>query len=131
MRESKRADLIILAAAVADWRPARLSRRKIKKGTEGASIALVENPDILAELGARKKPHQTLVGFALETNDLEKNARAKLKRKRCDWIVANDVRAISAAASRAILMNAAGKRIVLPKLPKEDLALLILSHVLG
>jgi phosphopantothenoylcysteine decarboxylase / phosphopantothenate---cysteine ligase len=83
----KRADCIIMTAAVADWRPKCSSRRKIKKG--GArSIELVENPDILAEVGRLKKK-AVAVGFALETENLEKNALKKLKDKNLDIIVAN------------------------------------------
>lgn len=133
LKQAPRSDVILMAAAVADWRPAKASKAKIKK-TVGASchraIALTANPDILAELGRRKKPEQLLAGFALETNDLERNARSKLTRKRCDWIVANAAKAIGASSSRALLLGAHGERIPLPRLPKEDLAVLILSHLL-
>jgi phosphopantothenoylcysteine decarboxylase / phosphopantothenate---cysteine ligase len=131
---SAKTDVIIMAAAVADWRPSRTSRAKIKKTTASSkphSIALIENPDILAELGKKKKPHQILVGFALETEKLERNARAKLAHKRCDWIVANLSTSIGARQSSAILISADGRRTPLPRLLKEDLAVVILSHVLG
>jgi phosphopantothenoylcysteine decarboxylase/phosphopantothenate--cysteine ligase len=78
---------------VADWRPEQIAERKIKKGGEApAALSLIENPDILARL-SRPGPDRPrlVVGFAAETNDVEANARAKLKRKGCDWIVANDV----------------------------------------
>lgn len=129
-----KADVIVMAAAVADWRPSRASRAKIKKSTTRSkprSIALTENQDILAGLGKIKKPHQILVGFALETSNLERNARAKLKSKRCDWIVANTAATIGAAQSQALLLAADGRRIPLPRLSKEDLAMVILSHILG
>ena len=86
-------DVAVLVAAVADWRPVQVQPSKLKKtGAEPAPIALVENPDILAELSAPgpRRP-QLVVGFAAETEDLEANARAKLARKGCDWLVANDV----------------------------------------
>jgi phosphopantothenoylcysteine decarboxylase/phosphopantothenate--cysteine ligase len=85
-------DIAVCAAAVADWRPTELRNAKIKKGGTTPSIALSENPDILAALSARgpKRP-RLVVGFAAETEDLIANARAKLARKGCDWIVANDV----------------------------------------
>ncbi|MGC1302694.1 MAG: bifunctional phosphopantothenoylcysteine decarboxylase/phosphopantothenate--cysteine ligase CoaBC [Caulobacteraceae bacterium] len=86
-------DAAVLVAAVADWRPQTLSDRKIKKGsTAPEPLVLTENPDILAAL-SRPGPRrpQLVVGFAAETNDLEANAQAKLARKGCDWIVANDV----------------------------------------
>jgi phosphopantothenoylcysteine decarboxylase/phosphopantothenate--cysteine ligase len=89
------ADVAVCVAAVADWRPAEARERKIKKDGSGpAPIALVENPDILAALSkpTDRRP-RLVVGFAAETHDVEAHARAKLDRKGCDWIVANDVSA--------------------------------------
>ncbi|MCL4440132.1 MAG: bifunctional 4'-phosphopantothenoylcysteine decarboxylase/phosphopantothenoylcysteine synthetase, partial [Firmicutes bacterium] len=83
--------LVIKAAAVADYRPGEVSPQKIKKQGQAMQIELTRNPDILAELGRRKKAHQLLVGFAAETNDLEQNALAKLTGKNLDLLVANDV----------------------------------------
>ena len=80
-------DCVIMTAAVADWRPRYSARRKIKK-SERKTIELVENPDILAEVGSRKKD-KVVVGFALETENLEKNALKKLKDKNLDLIIAN------------------------------------------
>ena len=87
------ADAAVCVAAVSDWRPDTVFGVKLKKGREGPpSVTLVENPDILAALAAAGPARPALVvGFAAETNDLEVNAEAKLKRKGCDWIVANDV----------------------------------------
>ncbi|NBB16459.1 bifunctional phosphopantothenoylcysteine decarboxylase/phosphopantothenate--cysteine ligase CoaBC [Caulobacter sp. SLTY] len=87
------ADAAICVAAVADWRPDEAFGIKLKKGKDGPpAITLVENPDILATLAAHTPQRPTLVvGFAAETNDVEKHALAKLTRKGCDWIVANDV----------------------------------------
>lgn len=87
-REFRSADLAILSAAVADYRPENPVDQKIKKSGDARSITLVENPDILAGLGA-KKQKQILVGFALETNNQEENALSKLHRKNCDMIVLN------------------------------------------
>ncbi|MBC7985301.1 MAG: bifunctional phosphopantothenoylcysteine decarboxylase/phosphopantothenate synthase [Sphingomonadaceae bacterium] len=85
------ADAAILVAAVADWR-AEAAPAKIKKGDRGPpALALVENPDILASLAASPQRPALLVGFAAETCDVIAHARAKLARKGCDWIVANDV----------------------------------------
>ncbi|KRM87517.1 bifunctional phosphopantothenoylcysteine decarboxylase/phosphopantothenate--cysteine ligase CoaBC [Lacticaseibacillus thailandensis] len=86
------ADLVVMAAAVADFRPTTVSGNKIKKqsGDDALHLDLVQNPDILAEMGAQKS-HQYLVGFAAETNDLVANAQAKLERKGADMIVANPV----------------------------------------
>jgi phosphopantothenoylcysteine decarboxylase/phosphopantothenate--cysteine ligase len=89
------ADIFVAVAAVADWRPATRAQSKLKlKGNaeQAVSLHLVENPDILKRIASRRKDRPKLViGFAAETNDLEANARAKLMRKGCDWIVGNDV----------------------------------------
>jgi phosphopantothenoylcysteine decarboxylase/phosphopantothenate--cysteine ligase len=87
------ADCAIFAAAVADWRVEAPGREKIKKTKAGTpALALVENPDILATIAHDKtRRPQLVIGFAAETEDLITNAKAKLKRKGCDWIVANDV----------------------------------------
>ena len=87
------ADAAVCVAAVSDWRPDAVLPVKMKKGDGGPpNLALVENPDILAGLAAAGPRRPALVvGFAAETNDLEAHARAKLARKGCDWIVANDV----------------------------------------
>ena len=90
------ADAAVFVAAVADWRPAEPDRTKTKKAARGLSLALAENPDILATV-ARPGPRRPglVVGFAAETTaddpELEATARAKRLRKGCDWIVANDV----------------------------------------
>ncbi len=87
------ADVAVFVAAVADWRPDEAFGVKLKKGKDGPpSLHLVENPDILATLAASGPQRPILVvGFAAETNDVEDHARAKLARKGCDWIIANDV----------------------------------------
>jgi phosphopantothenoylcysteine decarboxylase/phosphopantothenate--cysteine ligase len=86
------ADIAVCVAAVADWRPQSLNGSKIKKGADGPpALSLVENPDILATLSKSNRRPKLVVGFAAETDDVEANAAAKLQRKGCDWIVANDV----------------------------------------
>jgi phosphopantothenoylcysteine decarboxylase / phosphopantothenate---cysteine ligase len=85
-------DVAVFAAAVADWRPRQESRKKIKKQGRPPTIELLENPDILSTVAHSKSNRPRLViGFAAETDDLIANAKAKLARKSCDWIVANDV----------------------------------------
>jgi phosphopantothenoylcysteine decarboxylase/phosphopantothenate--cysteine ligase len=86
-------DIAIFAAAVADWRVANEGEQKLKKTSAGMPpLQLVENPDILATIAQLKDRRPPLViGFAAETEHLIDNAKAKLKRKGCDWIVANDV----------------------------------------
>lgn len=86
-----RADVVVMAAAVADFRPVHAAEGKIKKDGGVPQIVLEPTPDILASLGAAKPAGQTLVGFAAETSDLLVNAVGKLERKRLDLIVANDV----------------------------------------
>ncbi len=91
---AKTADAIVMTAAVADYRPAREAKSKLKRGELGAKtqIELVANPDLLAGLGAKRRGHHpVLVGFAAETDDVIGNAQNKLAAKRCDLIVANDV----------------------------------------
>jgi phosphopantothenoylcysteine decarboxylase / phosphopantothenate---cysteine ligase len=86
------ADIAVFAAAVADWRPQQPSRSKIKKHGRPPTIELVENPDILSTIAHRKSGRPPLViGFAAETDNVIANAKAKLKKKGCDWILANDV----------------------------------------
>jgi phosphopantothenoylcysteine decarboxylase/phosphopantothenate--cysteine ligase len=87
------ADAAVFAAAVADWRVAEPGQNKLKKnGGKAPALKLVENPDILASVARRNADRPRLVvGFAAETNDVIANAKAKLAKKGCDWIVANDV----------------------------------------
>jgi phosphopantothenoylcysteine decarboxylase / phosphopantothenate---cysteine ligase len=86
------ADAAVFAAAVADWRPRRVSEGKIKKHGRPPVLELVENPDILSTVAHRKSGRPRLViGFAAETDHVIANAKAKLKKKGCDWILANDV----------------------------------------
>jgi phosphopantothenoylcysteine decarboxylase/phosphopantothenate--cysteine ligase len=107
------ADAAVCVAAVADWRADEVFKVKMKKSHEGPpTIRLVENPDILATLAARgaKRP-KLVVGFAAETSDLEAQARAKLKKKGCDWIVANDVSAdgiMGGDENEVLLLSAKG-----------------------
>jgi phosphopantothenoylcysteine decarboxylase / phosphopantothenate---cysteine ligase len=86
------ADVAVFAAAVADWRPQQASQSKIKKHGRPPTIELIENPDILATVAQRKSGRPRLViGFAAETDNVIANAKAKLAKKGCDWILANDV----------------------------------------
>ena len=89
--EFESADCLIMAAAPADFCPSRVAAQKIKRGPAGLTIDLEPSTDILADLGARKREGQLLVGFALETDKPLENARRKLKAKRLDLIVLNQV----------------------------------------
>ncbi|WP_433294939.1 bifunctional phosphopantothenoylcysteine decarboxylase/phosphopantothenate--cysteine ligase CoaBC [Actinoplanes sp. CA-030573] len=128
------ADVVVMAAAPADFRPATTAAQKIKK-TEGGTpepIALATNPDIAAEIGANKRPGQVLVAFAAETNDALEHARAKLTRKRADLIVVNEVgvdRVFGADHNEVTILGADGSTATLGELRKEDVADRILDHV--
>ena len=130
------ANVVIMAAAVADFTPAKPSGSKVKKDGAERELALAPTPDILAGLGAAKRDDQQLVGFALETDDGLEHAKGKLERKRLDWIVLNNPKEAGAGfgtgTNRVTLMSAAGKRVDLPVLPKMDVAEAILEiAVLG
>lgn len=88
---ASKADIIIMSAAVSDYRPKEISQQKIKRGQTSMTIVLEENPDILAELGRNKNPDQILIGFSMETENLIENSKKKLEKKKADLIVANDV----------------------------------------
>ncbi len=85
------ADVLIMAAAVADYRPAEVAYRKIKKSEETMTLTLVKNPDILKDAGGRKRDDQVVVGYAAETDDFMKNGRNKMVNKKADMIVLNHI----------------------------------------
>jgi len=122
------ADAVVMAAAVADFRPAAYAPGKIKKkdGQEPAPIELVRNPDILAEAAARRaRPGQVVVGFAAETDDVLANGREKLRRKGCDLLVVNEVgerRTFGSEDNEAVVLAADGTETPVPYGPKEALA---------
>jgi len=91
IEESSDAQVIIMAAAVGDYRVAEYRHRKIKKSEETLTLHLVKNPDLLAELGKKKGEFQVLVGYAAETDHIQENARDKLQRKNLDLLVLNQV----------------------------------------
>ncbi|GAA2437677.1 bifunctional phosphopantothenoylcysteine decarboxylase/phosphopantothenate--cysteine ligase CoaBC [Streptomyces pulveraceus] len=122
------ADVVVMAAAVADFRPAEYAQGKIKKkdGQEPAPLTLVRNPDILAEVaGERARPGQIVVGFAAETHDVLANGREKLRRKGCDLLVVNEVgegRTFGSEENEAVVLAADGGETQVPYGPKEALA---------
>jgi phosphopantothenoylcysteine decarboxylase/phosphopantothenate--cysteine ligase len=129
------ADAVVMAAAVADFRPAHYAEGKIKKkdGEEPTPLALVRNPDILAELSAaRPHPGQILVGFAAETDDVLANGRAKLARKGCDLLVVNEVgerKAFGSEENEAVILGTDGEETFVPYGPKEALADVVWDRV--
>ncbi|MEV4976170.1 bifunctional phosphopantothenoylcysteine decarboxylase/phosphopantothenate--cysteine ligase CoaBC [Streptomyces scopuliridis] len=128
LKAAAEADAVVMAAAVADFRPASYAEGKIKKkdGEEPAPVALVRNPDILAEISAeRARPGQVIVGFAAETDDVLANGRKKLRRKGCDLLVVNEVgerKTFGAEENEAVVLAADGGETAVPYGPKEALA---------
>lgn len=117
------ADLIFMAAAVADYRPASQAEQKIKKGDGPATVELVRNPDILLELGtSRSGRRPVLVGFALETQNVIENARSKLLRKKVDLIVANHASDAFGKDTNVATLVGADDEIALGELGKDALA---------
>ena len=124
----------ILSAAVADYRPAECADHKLKKnGSEGMTVELVQNPDILATLGGMKKEGQSLVGFALETDHEFENAQGKLQRKNLDYIVLNSLRDEGAGfgvdTNKVTVISRDGHRKESPLLSKQEIARLIIETV--
>ncbi len=134
LAECQQCDVIIKAAAVLDWRPKETAAHKIKKGRGVQTLELVENPDILAELGcSRENRRCVLVGFAAETQDLIANAQEKLKKKNLDLIVVNDVSREDAgfeADTNAVkIVYRDGPMEELPLMPKQEVADQLLDRV--
>jgi len=137
-REAEAADVLIMAAAVADYRAALVSDQKIKKQAQGTelSLTLMQNPDILATVGARREATgfpRVLVGFAAETQDLIANAQHKLQAKHADLIVANDVSVpglgFGAEANRVTLLSRDREPIAVPQQSKAAIAELLIAQV--
>ena len=129
------ADVVVMAAAVADFRPVAAAAGKIKKDSGVPQIVLEPTPDILAGLGAVKPEGQVLVGFAAETDDLVRNATAKLQRKRLDLVVANDVGAPGVGfqhdTNAVTLLLADGTSRVVPLTDKGTIAKAVLDTVIS
>ena len=129
-RQAKEADVVVMAAAVADFRPERPVVHKLKKSTTPDPIVLVANPDVLAELVARRTtPGPMLVGFAAETGDSDgdwlSHGRTKLVRKGCDLLVVNEVGdglGFEVADNAAVILGSDGSETEVSRGPKEDLA---------
>ena len=131
------ADIAVFAAAVADWRPAEARGGKVKKdGAAPAPLKLVENPDILATIAALEEGRPSLVvGFAAETADGLDNARAKLARKGCDLLVANDVSAaggvLGGGENTVHLLSRDGRIETWPTLGKDEVGRRLVAHLAG
>ncbi|MYH77397.1 MAG: bifunctional phosphopantothenoylcysteine decarboxylase/phosphopantothenate--cysteine ligase CoaBC [Acidimicrobiaceae bacterium] len=133
--EARGADAVVMAAAVADFRPANPAGTKIKKGQGVPPLELEPTHDILASLGASKPPGQVLVGFAAETEDLEANALDKLRSKNLDVIVANDVSKEQVGfghdTNEIVMFTADGARHHVPLTTKREAARSVLDKVVA
>lgn len=129
------AEIIIMVAAVADYAPANPATTKIKKDGKEPDLNLKPTQDILASLGAEKKDGQMLVGFALETDNAEENARIKLEKKNLDWIILNNLNEEGAGfgteTNRVTMIGRDGTEEQLPLMEKREVAEYILDRVLG
>jgi phosphopantothenoylcysteine decarboxylase/phosphopantothenate--cysteine ligase len=134
MKHLEKTTIVIKAAAVADYRPSTISDAKIKKGNNSLDVSLERTPDIIAEIG-KKKGNRILVGFAMETEDLIKNARAKIKAKGMDLIVANELGLPGSGFQHDTnivkILDTEGKVEELPLMDKKDVANRILDRILG
>lgn len=133
LKQFPKADLTIMVAAVADYRPETVARQKIKKTADTLILRLVKNPDILKKLGERKKNNQILVGFAAETQNALAYGRKKLAEKNLDWIVVNNVAkkgiGFGAEENEAVLLSRGGKTIPFAKQDKKRLAAKLLELI--
>lgn len=127
-------DIIVKAAAVADYAPDRVSEHKLKKSDADMTINLKRNPDILAQLGEKKPAGQVLVGFCMETKDLLSNAQAKLEKKNCDMMVANSLVEPGAGfgcdTNTVTILKRNGEKIAPENMAKDALAHIILTEAL-
>ncbi len=134
MKWHKQADVIIKTAAVADYRMAKIEKKKIKKTKNRMTLTLVKNPDILKELGHKKRKDQILIGFAAETHQPLAHAKKKLIEKKCDWIVLNNVAqkgiGFGATQNKVTLLSKEGKITPLPQADKTKLAFRILQQII-
>ncbi|MFQ6101402.1 MAG: bifunctional phosphopantothenoylcysteine decarboxylase/phosphopantothenate--cysteine ligase CoaBC [Anaerolineae bacterium] len=135
---TERADVLLMAAAVADYRPVAAASQKIKKGKGDLTLRLARTPDILSAVAARRTETgfpRVAVGFAAESEDLVENARAKLAAKNLDLIVANDVTApdagFAAETNRVVLIGRDGSAEPLPLMSKAAVAEVVLERVVG
>lgn len=133
-QEFSNSDAIIMAAAVADYRPENIAEQKIKKGnSETLTINLVKNPDILREVSTIKKPGQLVVGFCAESENLISNAQKKMQEKNLDFIVANDISnpeiGFESDYNAVTLIDKSGNQQEIARTTKKDLARILLNRV--
>ena len=132
-QNADKADYIIMSAAVSDYRPENIAEHKIKKSDDTIEMTFVKNPDILAYLGQHKTKKQIICGFAMETQDLDKNAKEKLEKKNCDMLIANNLFVSGAGfQTDTNIVSLLTKDSIehLPKLSKEELGQKILETMM-
>lgn len=132
-QNADKADYIIMAAAVSDYRPENIAEHKIKKSDDTIEMTFVKNPDILAYLGQHKTKKQIICGFAMETQNLDKNAKEKLEKKNCDMLIANNLFVSGAGfQTDTNIVSLLTKDSIehLPKLSKEELGQKILETMM-
>ena len=132
-QEFNRSDILIMAAAVADWRMKKVADHKLKKQADQATLelTLVKTKDILREVAKQKNPDQVVVGFAAETNDLLKNAEKKLREKGADMIVANDVsqNVFGSDKDKVTILRQNGTIEEWPEMSKKEIASKLLVYI--
>lgn len=132
MEKAASQDILVLAAAVADYRPRHVAAEKIKKMEGDSVLELERTDDILATLGARRRPGQFLCGFSMETEHMLENSRKKLEKKHIDMIVANNLRQEGAGFgvdTNVVTLITRDFEKALPKLSKEEVAMRILDTI--
>jgi len=124
--EFDKSDVLIMAAAVSDYRPITASKQKIKKKNEDITLELTRNPDIVEVLGRTKRDKQVIIGFSAESENMEKNAKEKLEKKKLDMIIANDITipdiGFGSDENAVIILTKDKKREVLQRQPKIQIA---------
>ena len=136
LKEVKKADVIIMTAAVSDFTPENYSEKKIKKeDTEGITVKLKKNPDILSEITSKLRNTQSairnpiIVGFALETDGIIKNAKKKLREKNLDFIVANSINGFGSNQNKVTIIDKKGNLYDIPQMSKDGVAEIILDKI--
>ena len=129
------ADIIIMSAAVADVKPRDYSTEKLPKRSLPENLPLIPVPDIVAEIGNRKQPHQYLIGFAAQTGDIVKPAREKLQKKKLDAIVANPIDQVDSGFgsdhNQAVFLDKEGREVEIPTCSKLEMAHYLFDFVIG
>ena len=136
LKEVKKADVIIMTAAVSDFTPENYSEKKIKKeDTEGITVKFKKNPDILSEITSKLRNTQSairnpiIVGFALETDGIIKNAKKKLREKNLDFIVANSINGFGSNQNKVTIIDKKGNLYDIPQMSKDGVAEIILDKI--